>query len=43
MVHDKFFKTFLQKGHFLPKQIISHKPVHWYQCISLWKMFGGEY
>ncbi len=26
-----------------PKQIISHKSVHWYQCISLWKMLGGEY
>ncbi len=26
-----------------PKQIISHKSVHWYQGISLWKMLGGEY
>ncbi len=26
-----------------PKQIISHKSVHWYQCISLCKMLGGEY
>ncbi len=25
-----------------PKQIISHKSVHWYQCISLWKMLDGE-
>ncbi len=51
LVHDKvFFNTFWQKGHFYPKmvappkQIISYKKsVHWYQCISLWKMLGGEY
>ncbi len=49
MVHDNFLKNILAKGRFLPKiggttkQIISHKSVHWYQCISLWKMLGGEY
>ncbi len=26
-----------------PKQIICHKSVHWYQCVSLWKILGGEY
>ncbi len=25
------------------KQITSHNSVHWYQCISLWKMLGGKY
>ncbi len=51
MVHDKVF-NFLAKRPFFtpkmvapPKEIISHKFVHWYQCtcISLWKMLGGEY
>ncbi len=49
MVHDKVFFNFLAKRPFLypemvapPKQIISHKSVHWYQCISLWKMLGGD-
>ncbi len=41
MVHDKvFFKLFGKKTIFYPKmmappkRIISHKSVHWYQCIS---------
>ncbi len=48
--HDKcFFKYFGKKDIFYskmvaaPKQSISDKSVHWYQCISLWKMLGGEY
>ncbi len=45
----KFFKLFIKKVIFYlkmvapPKQIISDKSVHLYQCISLRKMFGGEY
>ncbi len=46
----KFFLNFFTKRPFFylkivapPKQIMSHKSVHWYQCISLWKMLGGEY
>ncbi len=26
----------------LLKQSISHKSVHWYQCLSLWKILDGE-
>ncbi len=49
MINDRVFKTFGKKAIFYhkmvapPKQIISHNSVHWYQCISLWKMLGGEY
>ncbi len=50
MVHERvFLNIFGNKAIFHPKmvapskQIISHKSVHWYQCISLWKMLGGEY
>ncbi len=50
IVHDiVFFKLFGKKAIVYPKmvaapkQIISHESVHWYQCISLWKMLGGEY
>ncbi len=49
MVHGKVIPNFLAKKPFFtkmvtpPKQIISHKSVHWYQCICLWKMLGGEY
>ncbi len=44
-----FFNIFGKKAIFYPKivappkQIISHKSVHWYQCISLWTMLVGEY
>ncbi len=49
MLHDKVILLFCKKGHILPKngglpkQIISHKSVHWYQCINLWQMLGVEY
>ncbi len=50
MVHDKVFLNFFGKKAIIypkivapPKQIISHKSVHWYQCISLWKMLDGKY
>ncbi len=45
----KLFKLFGNKAIFNSKmvapskQIIGHKSVHWCQCISLWKMLGGEY
>ncbi len=43
------YQLFGKKAIFYPKwcqplkQIISHKSVHWYQCIILWKMLGGEF
>ncbi len=50
MVHIKVFLNFLAerpiftiKWWHTPKQILSHKYVYWYQCISLWKMLGSEY
>ncbi len=50
MVDDKVvFKPFSKNAIFYPKmvappkQIISHNSVHWYQCISLWKMLGDEH
>ncbi len=40
-------KTNWQKAIFYLKmveqQIISHKYVQWYNCITLWKIIGGEY
>ncbi len=49
MIHDSFFKYFgkneiiYPKMGAPPKKIISHKSVHWYQCMCIWKMHGGEY
>ncbi len=47
-VYDKVFKVLAKKVIFFKnveslKQSISHKSLHCYQCISLWKMLDGEY
>ncbi len=47
-VYDKVFKVLAKKVTFIKKiviplkQSISHESVHWYQCLSLWKMLDGE-